>query len=110
VGQRNDGSGDALYNVYPCCKKSLGTHLRNICIKLKNCILKDIYLHHQDDVMLALHHVLHHILVTSQCFIGLVIPALAGPTGQESGGRMTLSGINSHGQPPHHSKQACNKS
>jgi hypothetical protein len=40
----------------------------------KNCILEDIYLHQQDDVM-------YPLLVTSQHFTGLVIPALAGPTG-----------------------------
>jgi hypothetical protein len=40
----------------------------------KNCILKDIYLYHHDDV-------LHPLLVISQCFISLVILALVGPTG-----------------------------
>jgi hypothetical protein len=36
VGQGNDGGGGgALYGVYPCCKKSLGTQLSNIFIKLK---------------------------------------------------------------------------
>jgi hypothetical protein len=40
----------------------------------KNCILKDIYLHHRDDV-------LQPFLVTSQHFISLVILALAGLTG-----------------------------
>jgi hypothetical protein len=35
VGRENSGGGDALYRVYPCCKKSLDTYLSNICIKLK---------------------------------------------------------------------------
>jgi hypothetical protein len=79
--------------VYPCCKKSLGMQLSNIFIKLENCMLEDSYLHHQDDVLLALHHVLHHLLVMSQCFIILVVPTLVGPTGRGSGGRMPLSSI-----------------
>jgi hypothetical protein len=48
--------------------------LSNIFIKLKKCILEDIYLHHQDDV-------LHPLLVTLQCFIGLVVLALVELTG-----------------------------
>jgi hypothetical protein len=83
---RGNGGGDSLYGVYPCFKKSLGMRLSNICIKLENCILKDIYLHHRDDV-------LHPLLVTSQHFIGLVILAMVGPTGRGTGGRMPLSGI-----------------
>jgi hypothetical protein len=56
----------------------------------KNCIIEDIYLHHQDDVL--------HPLVTLKHFIGLVvlalvIPALVGPTRQGTGGRMALLGI-----------------
>jgi hypothetical protein len=43
VGRGNGGGGGGLYKVYPCCKKSLGTQLSNIIIKLKNCILKDSY-------------------------------------------------------------------
>jgi hypothetical protein len=35
VERGNGGGGDASYRVYPCCKKSLGTQLSNICIKLK---------------------------------------------------------------------------
>jgi hypothetical protein len=57
-----------------------------ICLKLENCILEDIYLHHRDDVP-------HPLLVTSQCFIGLVIPALAAPTGQGIAARTPLLGI-----------------
>jgi hypothetical protein len=59
----------------------------------KKYILEDSYLHHQDDVLLALHQVLHYLLVTSQRFIVLVVPALAGLTGQGSGGRTPLSSI-----------------
>jgi hypothetical protein len=44
-------------------------------------MLEDSYLYHRDDVLLALHHVLHHLLVMSQRFIILVVPTLAGPTG-----------------------------
>jgi hypothetical protein len=79
--------------VYPCCKKSLGTQLSNIFIKLKKCILEDSYLHHRDDVLLAVHYVFHHLLVTSQCFVILVVPALVGLTRRGSGGRTPLSGI-----------------
>jgi hypothetical protein len=74
VERGNGGGGDASYRVYPCCKKSLGTQLSNICIKLKNCILKEIYLHDRDDV-------LHPLLMTLQHFIGFIVSALAGPTG-----------------------------
>jgi hypothetical protein len=88
----SDGSG-APYEVYPHCKKSLGTQLSNIFKKLENCIFEYSYLHHQDDVLLALHHVLHHLVVTSQCIIHLVAPALAGLIGRGSGGRTLLSGI-----------------
>jgi hypothetical protein len=56
-------------------------------------ILEDSYLHHQDDVLLGLHQVLHHLLVMSQYFVILVIPALVGQTGRGSGGIMPLSGI-----------------
>jgi hypothetical protein len=35
VGQGNDGGGGTPYGVYPCCEKSLGTQLINICMKLK---------------------------------------------------------------------------
>jgi hypothetical protein len=73
VGQGNGSGSGAPYEVYPCCKKSLGTQLSNICIKLEKYILIDIYLHHRDDVL--------HPLVMSQCFISLVIPTLAGLTG-----------------------------
>jgi hypothetical protein len=89
---RGNGGGGAPYGVYPCCKKLLGTQLRNICIKMENCILKDIYLHHRDDI-------LHPLLVTPQCFIGLVVPALAEPTGRGTGGIMPLS---SKGPMVHH--------
>jgi hypothetical protein len=34
VGQGNGSSGTS-YGVCPCCKKSLGTQLSNICIKLE---------------------------------------------------------------------------
>jgi hypothetical protein len=64
----------------------IGKQLSNIFIKLKNCILEDIYVHHRDDV-------LHPLLVTSQRFIGLVIPALVGSTGRGTGARTSLSGI-----------------
>jgi hypothetical protein len=64
----------------------IGMQLSNIFIKLKNCILEDIYLHHQDDV-------LHPLLLTLQHFVGLVVLALAGPTGLGTGARMSLSGI-----------------
>jgi hypothetical protein len=74
VGQGNGGGGGTPYRVYPCYKKSLGTQLSNIFIKMENCILKDIYLHHRDDV-------LYPLLMTSQYFINLAILALAGPTG-----------------------------
>jgi hypothetical protein len=74
AGQGNGGGGGTLYGMYLCCKKSLGTQLSNIYIKLENCIIKDIYLHHRDDV-------LHPLLVASHHFIGLVILALAGLTG-----------------------------
>jgi hypothetical protein len=86
VGRGNNDGDGAPYRVYPCYKKLLGTQLSNICIKLEKCILKDIYLHHRDDI-------LHPLLVTLQHFIGLVVPALAGPTGQGTKGRMPLSGI-----------------
>jgi hypothetical protein len=36
VGQGKGGGGGASYGVYPCCKKSLGTQLSNIFIKLQN--------------------------------------------------------------------------
>jgi hypothetical protein len=72
--------------VYPCYKKLLGTQVSNICMKLENCILKNIYLHHRDDV-------LHPLLLTSQRFIGLVVPALARSTRRGTRGRMPLSGI-----------------
>jgi hypothetical protein len=85
VGRGNDGGGGAPYGVYHCCKKSLGTQLSNICIKLEK-LHKDIYLHHQDDI-------LHPLLMTSQHFIGLVVLALAGPTERGIEGRMPLSGI-----------------
>jgi hypothetical protein len=85
VGRGNGGGGGRLYGVYPYCNKSLVTQLSNIVIKLENCILEDSYLHHRDDVLLVLHQVLHHLLVTSQCFIILVVLALAGPTGRGSG-------------------------
>jgi hypothetical protein len=32
---RGNGGGGALYEVQPCCKKSIGTQLRNIFIKLE---------------------------------------------------------------------------
>jgi hypothetical protein len=48
--------------------------------------LKIFYLYHRDDV-------LHPLLVKSQRFIGLVVLALAGPTGRGNGGRTPLSGI-----------------
>jgi hypothetical protein len=35
VGRGNDGGSGAPYGVYPCCKKSLGTQLSNICINLE---------------------------------------------------------------------------
>jgi hypothetical protein len=73
VGQGNSGGSGTLYRVYPFCKKSLGTQLSNIYIKLENCILKDIYLHHRYNVL--------HPLVASQHFISLVVLALVGPTG-----------------------------
>jgi hypothetical protein len=34
VGRENGGGGTP-YGVYPCYKKSLGTQLSNICIKLE---------------------------------------------------------------------------
>jgi hypothetical protein len=67
LGRGYDGGddGDRPYRVYPCYKKSLVMQLSNIVIKLKKCILEDSYLHHRNDVLLALHQVLHHLLVTS---------------------------------------------
>jgi hypothetical protein len=47
----------------------------------KNCILDDSYLHHRDYVLVALHLVLHHLLVMSQCIIRFVVSALAGLIG-----------------------------
>jgi hypothetical protein len=35
VGRGNDGGDGTPYGVYPCCKKSLGTELNNIFIKLE---------------------------------------------------------------------------
>jgi hypothetical protein len=57
---------------------------KNAYLKIVTCII---------DVLLALHQVLHHLLVMSQCFLILVIPVLAEPTGRGSGGRTPLSGI-----------------
>jgi hypothetical protein len=59
----------------------------------KKCILEDSYLHHRDDVLLAMHQILHHLLMTLQPFLNLLIPTFAGPTRQGSGGRTPLSGI-----------------
>jgi hypothetical protein len=73
--------------------KSLVTQLSNIVIKLGKCIIEDSYLHHRDDVLLALHLVLHNLLVMLQHFLILVVPTLARPTGRGSGGRTPLSGI-----------------
>jgi hypothetical protein len=64
----------------------IGTQLSYIFIKLEKCILQDIYLHHRDDV-------LHPLLVMSQRFVGLVIPALTGLTGRGNGTRTPLLGI-----------------
>jgi hypothetical protein len=35
VARGNDNVGGGPYGVYPCCKKSLVTHLNNIIIKLE---------------------------------------------------------------------------
>jgi hypothetical protein len=59
----------------------------------RNCILEDSYLHYRDNVLLALHQVLHQLLLTLEPFLVLLIPALAGPTRRGSGGRMLLVGI-----------------
>jgi hypothetical protein len=48
--------------------------------------LKIFYQYHRDDV-------LHPLLMMSQHFVGLVVPALVEPTGRGTGGRMPLSGI-----------------
>jgi hypothetical protein len=74
--------------------------LSNTVIKLEKCILEYSYLHHQDDVLLVLHLVLHHLLVTSQHFIILVIPALAGLIERGSGARMPLLVITPTGHHP----------
>jgi hypothetical protein len=50
-------------------------------------------MHHRDDVLLVLHQVLHHLLVTLQHFVDLVIPALAGLTRRGSRERTPLLGI-----------------
>jgi hypothetical protein len=57
--------------------------VKQYCYKIgkKKYILEDSYLHHRDDVLLALHKVLHHLLVMLQHFLVLLIPALAGLTG-----------------------------
>jgi hypothetical protein len=79
VGRGNSGGGGGLYKVYPCCKKSLGTQLSNIIIKLKNCILKDSYQRIAGSAS---------GFAASPCdiatFYHFVILALAGPTGQGS--------------------------
>jgi hypothetical protein len=41
VGQENGGGSGTPYEVYHYCKKSLGTQLSNIFIKLENCIIED---------------------------------------------------------------------
>jgi hypothetical protein len=51
---------------------------------------QDSYLHHQDDVLLALHQVVDQLLLTLVPFLILLIPALAGLTGRGSGGRTLL--------------------
>jgi hypothetical protein len=53
VERGNGGDGGTPYGV------------KLYLYKIEKCILEDIYLHHRDDILLALHHVLHHILVTS---------------------------------------------
>jgi hypothetical protein len=55
-GGMRKGGDSRPYGVYPCCMKSLVTQLSNIIIKFKKkCILEDSYLHHRDDVLLAMH-------------------------------------------------------
>jgi hypothetical protein len=62
-------------------------------MKLKKCILEDSYLHHRDDVLLALHQVMNQLLLVLEPFFVLLVPALAGLTGRGSGGRTPLPGI-----------------
>jgi hypothetical protein len=82
-GGRGNGNGGRPYVVYTCYKKSFVTQLSNIFIKLEKCILEDSYLHHRDDVLLALHQILHHLLVMLQPFLILLISALAGRLDEE---------------------------
>jgi hypothetical protein len=46
----------------------------------KKCTHEDSYLHHQDDVLLALHQVLNQLLLILVPFLVLLIPTLAGLT------------------------------
>jgi hypothetical protein len=72
----------------PLLQKVVKYMLSNIYIKLENCILEDIYLYHRDDV-------LHSLLVMSQRYVGLVVPAMAGPTRRGTRGRKPQLGIGS---------------
>jgi hypothetical protein len=98
-GGRGNGDGGRPYVVYTCNKKSLVTQLSNIFRKLEKCIHEDSYLHHRDDVLLALHQILHHLLVMLQPFLILLIPALAGRL-MRKGRKNVVVGLNSHGPPP----------
>jgi hypothetical protein len=93
---RCGGTRKRLWTVrsVPLLQEVVSYTVKKYCYKIgKKCILEDNYLHHRDDVLLAMHQVLHHLLMMLQCFLSLVIPILAVLTGRGSGGRTSLSGI-----------------